>query len=74
MHSKDTEKRADGIEANETEFIELRTLRVDDTTAEPETAEEALEKKRREQAERVEAEAFWAGRNHAMRRSGRVAA
>jgi len=74
MRSKDTENRTDVVEVNETEVIELRTLHGDDTTAELETAEEALQKKRQDQAERAETEAFWAGRNHAMRRSGRVAA
>ena len=36
--------------------------------------EEVLDKKRQDGMDRAQAEAFWAGRNHAMRHSARTAA
>ena len=54
--------------------IELRTFAHEDESANPADGEELLERRRREQIDRIEAEEFWAGRNRATRRSGRIAA
>jgi len=69
MKDKDTEKHTD-----EPQIIELRTFAHEDEPAESVDSGELLERTRQEQIDRAEAEAFWAGRNRATRRSGRIAA
>jgi len=68
-HEKDTE-----MHAVEPRIIELRTFAPEDELAESVDDEDLLERKRQEQIDRIEVEDFWAGRNHASRRSGRIAA
>ena len=69
MKDQDIEKRTE-----EPLVIELRTFSPEDEPAESVDGEEILARNIQEELDRIETEAFWAGRNHAIRRSGRIAA
>lgn len=61
------------------EILRIRAFRADGAGAdsdaeEPRDAEAEAGTRQPDPADRDEAEAFWAGRNHAMRRSARIAA
>jgi hypothetical protein len=52
----------------------LRVLQEDGPADEPDSYDVAGEQRPPDDVDRARVEAFWSGRNHAMRRSARVAA